>query len=442
MSWDAKYILLLLFTTAVSFFSALLMEKYDQKNRKRILLVASLVAGLGILGFFKYFNFFSNNITDLFNSFAIRISPLTLALILPVGISFYTFQTIGYIIDVYKGNIKAEHHAGKYALFVSFFPQIMSGPIGRAGSLIPQISEERHFDYEKATYGLKLMAWGFFKKLIVADTLGTYVNLVFNNPGNYQGISLLVVAVFYSLQIYCDFSGYTDIAIGTAKLFGIDLMTNFRSTYFSASIREFWRRWHISLSTWFRDYVYIPLGGNRVGKLRRNFNVMITFLICGLWHGANWTFVVWGGIHGAGQVVENLLGKDEKNFEGKKTIKWAVSVCLVFAFCTLAWIFFRAQSLSEAFYFFRNMFIGIASPVAYLKAGFLDLDISLLTLFKLIVFVLPVLIFDYISLKKDVFVSIKSLPVVPRWSIYAVLVIFVALFSDKGVSSAFVYFRF
>ncbi len=169
---------------------------------------------------------------------------------------------------------------------------------------------------------------------------------------------------------------------------------------------------------------------------------MITFLICGLWHGANWTFVVWGGIHGAGQVVENLLGKDEKNFEGKKTIKWAVSVCLVFAFCTLAWIFFRAQSLSEAFYFFRNMFIGIASPVAYLKAGFLDLDISLLTLFKLIVFVLPVLIFDYISLKKDVFVSIKSLPVVPRWSIYAVLVIFVALFSDKGVSSAFVYFRF
>lgn len=281
MSWDFKYIVLILFTTVVSYSAARLIEgKSNKRYKKAVLLIAAILC-LGVLFFFKYFTFVSQTISEVIGLFSIKINPITLYLILPVGISFYTFQTLSYVIDVYRGDIEAEHHFGKYATFVSFFPQLVAGPIERSSNLLPQIKAEHKFDYELASYGLKQMAWGFFKKIVIADTISKYVGSVFDNPQNYKGFSLALAVGLFTIQIYCDFSGYSDIAIGTAKLMGIKLMTNFDSPYFSQSIKEFWSRWHISLSTWFRDYIYIPLGGNRVGKVRHCLNLLITFLISG-----------------------------------------------------------------------------------------------------------------------------------------------------------------
>lgn len=295
MSWNVKYVVLILFTTLVSYGAGILLEKGWGKKRKKAVVATAVTLSLSVLFFFKYFNFISESTVYFFSLFAIQLNHFTLDLLLPVGISFYTFQTLGYVIDVYKGDVKAERHLGYYATFISFFPQLVAGPIERTKNLMPQIKAVHKFDYEQATYGLKLMAWGFFKKIVIADTLSQYVSKVYGTPHDYQGFALVLATIFFALQIYCDFSGYSDIAIGTAKLMGIDLMTNFRSPYFSQNVKEFWGRWHVSLSTWFRDYVYIPLGGNRVSKFRHALNLMITFLVSGLWHGANWTFVAWGG---------------------------------------------------------------------------------------------------------------------------------------------------
>jgi D-alanyl-lipoteichoic acid acyltransferase DltB (MBOAT superfamily) len=269
------------------------MERFSLK--RKVLLLLTLSVSLGILFIFKYFNFVSESFSQICRLLSIPIHSVTLKLILPVGISFYTFQTLSYVIDVYKGKVKAEHHFGKYAAFITFFPQLVAGPIERTENLLHQINEKHFFDYEQAAYGMKLMAWGFFKKLVIADNLAVFVDLIYGNVSSYQGFSLILATVFFSIQIYCDFSGYSDIAIGTARLFGIELMTNFRSPYFSGTVKEFWSRWHISLSTWFRDYIYIPLGGNRKGRIRQYTNLMITFFASGAWHGANWTFLMWGG---------------------------------------------------------------------------------------------------------------------------------------------------
>ena len=295
MSWNPQYVVLILFTTIISYSTGILVEKINNLRYKKAILIVAAILCLGVLFFFKYFNFVSESISELVSLFAIKMNPITLSFLLPVGISFYTFQTLSYVIDVYGGKVKAEHHFGYYATFISFFPQLVAGPIERTDNLLPQIKEKHFFNYNQAAYGLKLMAWGFFKKLCIADAIAVYVDSVYTSLDNNTGFPILFAVLGFSIQIYCDFSGYSDIAIGTAKLLGINLLTNFKSPYFSSSIREFWTRWHISLSTWFRDYVYIPLGGNRCGKIRHNFNLMITFLTSGLWHGANWTFVVWGG---------------------------------------------------------------------------------------------------------------------------------------------------
>lgn len=295
MSWNAKYVFLILFTTGITYFCGIALEKNKDKGRKKLILAITLIACLGVLALFKYGNFILDSVAAVLSIFSIKIHPMTLRLLLPVGISFYTFQTLSYVIDVYRGDIEAERHFGYYATFISFFPQLVAGPIERSSNLLPQIKKERIFSYDSGKEGLLLMAWGFFKKIVIADTLAIYSDKIFNDVMSYTGFSLIVAIFFFTIQIYCDFSGYSDIAIGTAKLFGIKLMDNFRSPYFSSSIKEFWSRWHISLSTWLRDYVYIPLGGNRVSKLRHKLNLLITFLISGLWHGANWTFVVWGG---------------------------------------------------------------------------------------------------------------------------------------------------
>ena len=439
MTWNAKYVVLIFFTTLVSYLAAIFLEKAEEKSKKTILLIAALTVILGVLFFFKYFNFFNGEIVQLLQSFAIPLSPVTMKLVLPVGISFYSFQMAGYLADVYRGECSAERHFGKYAAFVCFFPQMTSGPIARTKILMPQINTERFFDPDKVVYGLKQMAWGFFKKLVIADSLGAIVDMVYGDLLYYRGFVLLIAAILYTVQIYCDFSGYSDIAIGIAHLFSIDLMINFKSPYFSASVREFWSRWHISLSTWFRDYLYIPLGGNRKGKLRGAVNVMITFLASGLWHGASWNFVVWGGIHGMMQVLENLL------FKGKKTkrtgISWIISVILVFFFATFAWIFFRAGTLGDATSIIVHMWDGIGSPLTYLATGVMDLKIGWWDGICLMLPLALLIVYDYLALTLDPLMEIKKLPKGVRYLIYyAFLFLFFMLSSFNA--REFVYFQF
>ncbi|MCI7443880.1 MAG: MBOAT family protein [Clostridium sp.] len=442
LSWDVKGIFLIISTTILSYSSAILMEKINEKEKRKLVLFFTLLIALGILFFFKYFNFFNNVLGEILKIFSIKFHPMTLKLFLPIGISFYTFQTIAYLVDVYRGNVKAEKHLGKYAVFISFFPQIVSGPIGRASSLLPQINAEHIFNYEKATYGLKQIAWGFFKKFAIANTLSIYVDKIFNDLYNYKGFSLVVVSLFFTLQIYCDFSGYSDIAIGLAKLLDIDLMTNFKSPYFSSSIKEFWSRWHISLSTWLRDYIYIPLGGNRCSKFRNSINLMITFLVSGLWHGANWTFIFWGGLHGLAQIIEKLFTKGKKHLEEKKNIKWVIKVILVILFCNIAWVFFRANSMSDAIYIFSNMFKGIKNPVSYIMNGQLDLQLDKIQFLLLIISILLMGIFDFISLKTDVISLISNMSLISRWLIYLLLVTIIIVLIPVSANSGFIYAQF
>ena len=419
MSWNVKYIVLILFTTVISYLSAILIERY--RNHGKIIMITALISCLGVLFVFKYFNFVSQSVADFLHMFAIPIHPMTLKLMLPVGISFYTFQTLGYVIDVYRGDIQAEHHFGIYAAFISFFPQLVAGPIERTNNLLPQIKAVHTFSYDNAAYGLKLMAWGFFKKLCVADVLAVNVDKVFSDLHSYEGFALIMAAIFFSIQIYCDFSGYSDIARGCSKLFGIELMQNFRSPYFSSSLKEFWQRWHISLSTWFRDYVYIPLGGNR----RRHYvNLIITFMISGLWHGASWTFVVWGAVHGIAQVIEDFLGLRN----GRNILR----MIAVFGFTCLAWVFFRAQSLNDAVYFFTHIFT---------RTG----KITSMGDKKLALFLALILgTYDFLSLKYDVIAKISLSNLYLRWLVYnALIVLTFFMYTNLVVTSAsFIYFQF
>lgn len=434
-----KYGLLIFAVTFVSYSSALIIENSQDKKRKKLSLICAVCVCMGMLFFFKYFNFFSGTANDLMRLLGIQKDPVILNIVLPVGISFYTFQTMSYVIDVYKGVTKAERHFGKYAAFVSFFPQLVAGPIERSNNLLPQIRSRHTFDYEKAMQGMKLMLWGYYKKLVIADVLSRYVQKVYDSPHDYTGFALILATLFFTIQIYCDFSGYSDIAIGTAKLFGIDLMKNFRSPYFSGSIREFWSRWHISLSTWFRDYVYIPLGGNRKGKIRHYINLVITFLVSGLWHGANWTFVVWGGIHGLAQVAETaLLGRKET----KNMVLRAVRTIVVFAFCAFAWIFFVSHSISDAFYVITHCLNGIGSPITYLRYGFgrIGFDEWMLAVYG--PFILILAAYDYISIKRDFVEWISSKNRILQWIFYIVIGLIVVLFSKKGVAAEFIYFQF
>lgn len=292
MCWNYKYIILIAASTIIDYIAGICIYHTRKKYLKTLFLLTSLMTNLGLLFFFKYFNFFGDSFNYVFEKFNIFYRVPAYHFLLPVGISFYTFQTLSYTIDIYKEGHKPEYHFGKFALFVSFFPQLVAGPIERSTNLLPQFHKNFTFDYNRIKSGIVQMCWGFFKKVVIADRLAEYVNAVYNNASDYQGLPLIIATVFFAFQIYCDFSGYSDIAIGSAKILGYDLMQNFRRPYLAVNIQDFWRRWHISLSTWFRDYVYIPLGGSRVKKLRWHFNLFITFLISGLWHGAEWTFII------------------------------------------------------------------------------------------------------------------------------------------------------
>ena len=435
--WNIKYVFILLFTTAVSYFAGRLIYKADEDKKKKLIIVLSVCIEVLVLGFFKYFNFLSQTVADIFGALSIPVHQTTLKLMVPVGLSFYTFQTIGYIADVYNRKIEPEKNFGVYALFVSFFPHIMSGPIARADKLIPQLKADRVFDNKLAEDGLKLMAWGFFKKLCIADVLTTYVDLVYLDVKSYAGFDLLLVIFFYTIQIYCDFSGYTDIAIGVGKLFGIELMTNFKAPYLSTSIKEFWSRWHISLTSWLRDYVYIPLGGNRCSTVKNYRNLMATFLISGLWHGANWTFVLWGALHGLLQIAEKIFAAPIKRFKSYKLGR-AISWFVVFVLCSIAWVFFRADSVSDAVYVIAHSLQGVTSPGQYLVNN-IGLGGSK---YVTIAFSLAVLTaFDLIDDKKGMFESLSKKPTLIRHAVYILLLVMIMFLKASG-EAAFVYFKF
>ncbi len=440
MSWNVKYLLLIMFITGVSFAGALLIEGENNKKKKKIRLGIVVCITIALLFIFKFIGFIGQAIVAILNMASIPTSEPILTILLPVGISFYTFQAIGYIVDVYRGNAKAEHHIGQYAAFISFFPQLVSGPIVRTESLMPQIKNERYFDYEQATYGLKLMAWGFFKKIVIADTLAVYVDMVYADIHYWAGFARLLTIFFFSIQIYCDFSGYSDIARGTAKLFGIDLMENFKSPYFSASIKEFWRRWHISLSSWFRDYVYIPLGGNRVSKFRNSMNLLITFLLSGLWHGASLTFVTWGGLHGGAQIAEKMAdGGKEK--EKKHKIPYAIRVCFTFLVVSALWTFFRAKRIKDAGYMLIYWYYNINHPIQWIVSGCDNLGIDVWIALKLLLMILLLAIYDYFSLKRDVIHVISKWKLPLRWAVYIGLVVLL-FFWAPSTSAEFIYFDF
>ena len=351
MFFIPAYIFILLITITIDYFAGIYIEKSKGNARKRWLII-SIISTCLVLFVFKYFNFFNTNFKAISELLHLNYPIRFINIILPIGLSFHTFQSLSYVIEVYRGNQKAEKHFGIYSLYVMFYPQLVAGPIERPQNMLHQFYEKHEFKYTNIVEGLKLILWGLFKKVVIADRLAIYVNAVYNNPEHHTAITLLLATLFFAFQIYCDFSGYSDIAIGSARAMGFKLMTNFNRPYFSKSIAEFWKRWHISLSTWFRDYLYISLGGNRVSKPRWLFNLFITFLISGLWHGANWTYVLWGSVNGVYLITPHLYNSSKKNSRIKRSLyvtKTIVKVISTFLLICFAWIFFRANSTYDAF---------------------------------------------------------------------------------------------
>ena len=360
--WDWRFLFLLLFSTLLCYFTGIKIEKSIAERERKFWFWLSIVFNLGFLGIFKYYNFFAFSFSEALNNIGLQSSPLLLDVILPVGISFYTFHGLSYVIDIYYKRIKSEKDVIDYALFVSYFPLLVAGPIERATHLLPQVKVKRSFDFEKAKEGVYQIIWGLVKKVVIADTCATYANAIFDNYTSMNSLSLILGAVYFAFQIYGDFSGYSDMALGMSKLFGLDLLRNFNYPYFSRDIAEFWRRWHISLSSWFRDYLYIPLGGSRGSKLKQVRNVFIIFVVSGFWHGANWTFLAWGFINAMYFLPSLLLGTNRNNMETAElhwdfnSIKVFFSILSTFSITCIAWIFFRANSIEIAFNYIGKIF--------------------------------------------------------------------------------------
>ena len=431
--WDYRFLALIVLSSLTDYYLGLAIERH----RRKIYLIASLTLNLGLLGYFKYVNFFIENFIDAFQFLGLSLHISTLSIILPVGISFYTFQTLSYTIDVYREKIKAEKNLLNFMAFVSFFPQLVAGPIERASNLLPQFKAKRSFEPAFATQGLRQILGGLFKKMVIADNCALVVNPIFENPDAYPGSALLVASVFFAFQIYGDFSGYSDIAIGTAKLFGIRLMQNFNYPYFSRDIAEFWRRWHISLSTWFRDYLYIPLGGSKGATGQQIRNVFIIFLVSGFWHGANWTFIAWGALNAFYFLPLMLMNTNRKHlsFQDQKNILPSLGdlmrMGITFGLATVGWIFFRADSISDAFYIIQK----IGSPSLLQSPGFRS-QILLSSSFILILLML-----EWLNRKRAHFLDIANLTTPVRWGYY--LFIFTCLFLFGATqSNSFIYFQF
>lgn len=347
MAWKAKYALLIVVITLIDYYCAIRLDKTNKNSTKRFWLLLSLISNLGILLVFKYYDFFITNINSMFEKIGFEHELPVLRLILPLGVSFHTFQSMAYTIDVYKKRTSPERHLGYFALFIAYFPQMVAGPIERAGNIIHQFKEKINFNYLRISSGFKLMLWGFFKKVVIADRLAVIVDNAYTDPTQHGGLTMIIATYAFAFQIYCDFSGYTNIAVGASRIFGIEMVKNFKTPYLSTGISDFWGRWHISLSSWFRDYLYIPLGGNRKKKLRVFLNILIVFLLSGFWHGAEWTFVIWGLIHGFYTITEIILKSSSLNFKLSKFSK-PILQFFVFNLVCFAWIFFRADNFDKA----------------------------------------------------------------------------------------------
>lgn len=384
--WDWRFLFLLIFSTLIDYYTGIKISDSKNKNLKKIWFWLSICINLGFLGVFKYYNFFVESFAIALHNIGLNIYPWTLKVILPVGISFYTFHGLSYVIDIYKDRIKAEKSFIDYSVFVSFFPLLVAGPIERATHLLPQIQKKRTFDYAKSVDGLRQILWGLFKKVVIADQCAENANKIFNNSSEYSGSTLLIGAILFAFQIYGDFSGYSEMALGTARLFGIELLQNFSFPYFSRDIAEFWRRWHISLSTWFRDYLYIPLGGSKVSTLIKARNTFIIFVVSGLWHGANWTFIVWGFLNALYIMPSIILNTNRNNIEivakGKclPSLKDVLSIGLTFSLTLFSWIFFRADNLSIAIQYIKIIFSNslFTIPTITPKSTFFLLSIFIL----------------------------------------------------------------
>ena len=381
--WDWRFMFLLMFSTLLDYFTGLKMQDAGNQKSKKFWFWLSVIVNLGFLGVFKYYNFFAESFAEAISHIGFQVNPWILNIILPVGISFYTFHGLSYVIDIYKDRIKAERNFVDYAVFVSFFPLLVAGPIERATHLLPQIKKQRTFDYAKAVDGLRQILWGLFKKIVIADNCAEYANLIFNNSADQSGSTLVLGAIFFTFQIYGDFSGYSDIALGTARLFGIELLRNFAFPYFSRDIAEFWRRWHISLSSWFKDYLYIPLGGSKGGKWMRIRNTFIIFIVSGFWHGANWTFITWGFLNALFIMPSIIMQTNRTNLEivskGKMlpTFKELFQMLITFGLVVFAWIFFRAENVKHAFQYISDIFSVSLFTIPTIKPLYLILIIMI-----------------------------------------------------------------
>ena len=449
MCWKVDYIILIIASTVIDYICSNKMSKLNNQKSKKPWLIASIISNLSILFGFKYFNFFSENIQLIFNNYNIFYEMPFFNVLLPVGISFYTFQTLSYTIDVYNNKTPAQKHLGVFAVYVSFFPQLVAGPIERSNHLLPQFFKEYDFSYVRVKSGLEKMLWGFFKKIVIADNLAILVDGIYNNVDSYSGIALIIATIFFTFQIYCDFSGYSDIAIGTAKVMGFELRENFKRPYFSKSIREFWQRWHITLSTWFRDYVYISLGGNRVIKWRWQYNILITFLLSGLWHGANWTFIIWGALHGFYLITALILSKPkEKIFIMITNISpltnKIVDVFLTFILVAFAWIFFRANSLSDAIYVITNLFSdfdSITNTNAF-KMQFRGIGLYTDDIIKNCVLIIMLITYSLYERDGNVWGKMSKKPRWFRWVIYYILIFGILFVAPHSTVNNFIYFQF
>jgi alginate O-acetyltransferase complex protein AlgI len=449
MFFKPIYILILIFTIIIDYFAGIWIARERDKRKKKYLLVLSIISNVGVLAIFKYYNFIAINVNTVLESIHHTGTIPLLKILLPIGLSFHTFQAMSYTIEVYRGNQQPERHFGIYALYVMFYPQLVAGPIERPQNILHQFHEVKHFDYENMRSGLIQIAWGLFKKVVIADRLALFVNQVYGNPFSYTGLPLIIATVFFAFQIYCDFSGYSDIAIGTARCMGYDLMTNFNKPYRATSIAGFWQRWHISLSTWFRDYVYIPLGGNRVSKLRWCLNILIVFMLSGAWHGANWTFFVWGALHGIYLVCERIFHKSGRTGEQAASMPVILVRRIgVFILVGFAWIFFRAQDLRHASYIIRNLFVGLPGQ---LRAIITNLHFDRLRLVylnqspgELIIAVVALALLTFIQgLQNDQPIDkwLTARPRALRWAFYYGLPL---AFISLGIfnRSEFIYFQF
>lgn len=428
--WDWRFLALIGFTTLYDFFAAINIEKANSKSVRKLWMISSVIINLGILCFFKYFNFFIQSWIDMLHAFGYDGSVATLNIILPVGISFYTFQAMSYTIDVYHERIKPSKNLISFATYISFFPQLVAGPIERASRFLPQVQNRRIFSYKQSVEGLRLILWGLFKKVVIADSLSIAVEQVFSYYYAETGSSIMLGAIMFTIQIYCDFSGYSDIAIGTAKLFGIELSSNFRFPYFSKNIVEFWRRWHISLSQWFRDYVFIPLGGSRGKRSKVIRNIIIVFLLSGLWHGANWTFVVWGALHGAVYLMYVYYGKQISNY-ALQTLKLsafliaASGIVLNSAVLVVSWVIFRAESIDKAYLLLKKMTLMLFTPMKHTE---------------MLWYIIPFIVIEYL-IRNDERNPIRIKYRLPRYLFYSILIILIMIHGEDN-GEQFIYFQF